>query len=94
LFEGGFEVVGDFLSDDFGRGQIGGFFQGIILEPEDVEVDFVALEQFVVGETFETLAFLPLVTVPGVVAFHEVVEIGALEGRATWASRVFLLENV
>jgi len=43
LFEGGFEVGGDVGGDDFGGGQVRGVFQGVVFEPEDVEVDFVAL---------------------------------------------------
>ena len=50
LFQGGFEVVGDFLGDDFRGGQIGGFFQRIVFQPENVQVHLVALQQVVVGE--------------------------------------------
>ena len=42
LFEGGFEVVDDFLGDHIGIGQIGGVFEGVVFEPEEVEAGFVA----------------------------------------------------
>jgi hypothetical protein len=80
LFQGGFQIGGDFLGDDFGGGQVGGFFQGVVFQPEDVEVHFVALHQFVVGEAFEALAVFAVVAVFGIVARDEVVEIGAFEG--------------
>ena len=33
LFEGGFEVLGDLLREEFGRGQAGGVFEAVVLEP-------------------------------------------------------------
>ena len=48
MFEGGFEVVDDFLGDDVGVGKIGGVFEGVVFEPEDVEAGFVAGDEFVV----------------------------------------------
>ena len=66
--------------DDFGGGKIGAFFQGFVFQPEDVEVHFVALDQFFVGEDFEALAFFALVAVLRVVAGDEVIEVAALEG--------------
>jgi hypothetical protein len=35
------------LGDDFRRGEIGGLLEGFVFEPEDVEVYFVAFEEFV-----------------------------------------------
>ena len=43
LFERSFEVVGDLLGEHVGFGQIGGVFEALVLEPEDVEVHLVAL---------------------------------------------------
>ena len=42
LFEGSFEVGGDVGGDDFGGGEVGGFFEGVVLQPEDVQVQLVA----------------------------------------------------
>ena len=83
MLQRGFQVVRDVLRDDFRRGQIGGFFQRVVFQPEDVEVHLVALGQFFVGEGLEALALLALVAVLRVVAGDEVVEVAALE-------RVFL----
>ena len=43
----------DVGGDDFGSGQVGGFLEGVIFEPEDVEVYFVALGQLFVCEGLE-----------------------------------------
>ena len=48
MFQNCFEVVDDFLGDDVGIGEIGGVFEGIVFEPEDVEAGFVAGNEFVV----------------------------------------------
>jgi len=80
LFEGGFEVVGDLLGDDAGGGEVGGFFEGVVFEPEDVEVDLVALGQLGVGEGLEAVGLLAVGAVLGVVAGDEIVEVAALEG--------------
>ena len=51
--EGGLEVFYDVGGDDFGGREIGAFFEGFVFQPEDVEVHFVALEQFFVGEALK-----------------------------------------
>ena len=43
LFEGGFEVLDDFLGEKIGIGEIVGFFKAFIADPEDIEVGFVAV---------------------------------------------------
>jgi len=48
LFEGGFEVFDDFLSEDIGIGEIVEFFEALVSEPEDVETGFVAVDEFFV----------------------------------------------
>jgi hypothetical protein len=35
LFEGGFEVFDDFLGEDVGVGEIVGFFEAFVTQPED-----------------------------------------------------------
>jgi hypothetical protein len=43
LFEGGFKVVDDFLGENVGIGEIVGFFQAFVSEPENIEAGFVAV---------------------------------------------------
>ena len=43
----------------------------LVLEPEDVQANFVALQQAVVGERPESLSLLALVAILGVVAADE-----------------------
>ena len=50
LIEGGFQVFDDFGGDDGGVGQVGGISKAVVFQPEDVEVDLVALDQVVVSE--------------------------------------------
>ena len=38
MFQGGFEVVGDFLGNHVWRGEVGAFFKRVVFQPEDVEV--------------------------------------------------------
>lgn len=77
LFEGGLEIFHDVAGDDAGRGEIGGFFEGVVLEPEDVEVHLVALNEVVVDEGLESFGLGALVAVGGAEAGEEVVEVGA-----------------
>jgi hypothetical protein len=37
LFEGGFEVIDDFLGENVGIGEIVGVFEAFVAEPENVE---------------------------------------------------------
>ena len=48
LLERGAQVFGDLGSNQIGVGQVGGVFERLVLEPEDVEADLVALEQLVI----------------------------------------------
>jgi hypothetical protein len=38
LFKGRFEVIDDLGRDDIGGGEIGAVFEGVVFQPEDVEV--------------------------------------------------------
>ena len=49
LFQRRFEVGGDVGGYDFGCGKVGGFFECVVLQPENVEVHLVTLRQFLVG---------------------------------------------
>ena len=48
LFEGGFEIIDDFLGKNVGIGKIVGIFEAFVSEPEDIEADFVVVNQLVV----------------------------------------------
>jgi hypothetical protein len=48
LFEGGFQVVDDFLGENIGIGKIVGFLETLLSELEDVEAGIVAIDEFVV----------------------------------------------
>jgi hypothetical protein len=54
LGEGRFEVVGDFLSENVGRGKGVGVGEAFILDPEEVEAELVALEQLFVVKRAST----------------------------------------
>jgi hypothetical protein len=45
------QVIGDFLSENIRLGQVFGVLKALVLEPEDVEIELVALEQFLVIES-------------------------------------------
>ena len=44
------QVVSDLLRKDVRSGQVVGIFEARVFEPEDVEVHFVSLQEFFVGE--------------------------------------------
>ena len=44
------ELLSDLSRDDLGGGQVDRVLDGVILEPDNVEVGFVACQEFVVGE--------------------------------------------
>lgn len=44
LFESGFELFNDFLGQNVGIGEVVGFFERFVSEPEDIEASFVAVE--------------------------------------------------
>ena len=81
------QIVGDFLGEDVGGRQVIGVFKAAVFQPEDVEVYFVPLHQFVVVER-SPVAFGVLLGVPGglaemsfarAVALHELIEVFSLE---------------
>jgi hypothetical protein len=43
LRESGFQIFDNFLRDHIGIREIGAVFEAFVFEPEDVEVEFVAL---------------------------------------------------
>ena len=80
LFQGCFQIGGDIGSDDLGCWEIGGVFEGFVLEPENIEVRLIAFGQLIIGEGLEALALLAVVAVLRIVAGNEIVEITPLEG--------------
>jgi hypothetical protein len=50
LLQRRFQIGCDVGGDNFGRGQVGAFFQGVVFQPEDVEVYLVALGQILISE--------------------------------------------
>jgi len=44
------QIVGDLLSEDVRFGKVFGVFKALVLEPEDVEVHLVTLDEFLVVE--------------------------------------------
>jgi hypothetical protein len=73
LLQGCGQVSGDVRGNRLGVGQIGGFFQRVVLEPEEVEVEFVAFGELFVGEGFEAFTLFAAVAVLLVVALDEFV---------------------
>jgi len=59
------EVFDDLGGDDVGIRKVGAVLKRFVFEPEDVEVEFVALEQLLIGETFEALGLFFLSSVLG-----------------------------
>jgi hypothetical protein len=46
LFQGRFEIFGDFLSEDIGIGKIIRFFEASTSEPEDIPTEFTTVSPF------------------------------------------------
>jgi len=44
LFEGGFEILDDFLGENVGVGKTVGVFEAFVSEPEEIEAGFVVIE--------------------------------------------------
>jgi hypothetical protein len=96
LFQGGFEVFDDFLGDNVRLGEIVGLFQAFVSEPENIQAGFVAVDELFIGVSAPALAGIllrpsrrPLMTVLGIVALDELVEVFALQ-RVSLESEVFL----
>jgi hypothetical protein len=74
------------LSENIGIGEIVGFFQAFVSEPEDVEAGLVAVDEFVivvgspppVGILFGP-SRRPLIAVLGIVALNELVQVLTLQ---------------
>ncbi len=60
------QVFDDAGGQRAGGGEVVGVFEAVVAQPEEIEAELVAFEQFIVAEGVETLAFLALVAVLGV----------------------------
>ena len=76
----GAQVLDDLASEDVRFREVGGVFQALVAQPEDVEAGLVPCHQLVVGDPPEPLGLLPLAELPWLVALDEVVEVGSAEG--------------
>ncbi len=73
------EVGDDFGGDDVGGREVGGFFEGYVFQPEDVQVQLVAFDQFIVAVGLESLGLCASTPVFLVVAGDEVVQVAAFQ---------------
>jgi hypothetical protein len=79
LVQRSLQVFHNFRRDHVRSRQVGGVFQAIVLQPEDVQACFVALNQVVVIEGMEAFGFFSLVAILCVVAGDEIVQILATQ---------------
>jgi len=77
--EGGLQVFYYLGGDYVGFGEIGGIFQAIVLQPENVQAGFVAFYQVVIVEGVEALGFLALVAIFGMVAGDKIIQVLAAQ---------------
>lgn len=75
------------MGDDFGRRKIGGIFEALVFEPEDIEVRLVALHEVFIGEGLKTFGLFAFVAVFLIVTYDKIIEVRAPE-------RVFLEREV
>ena len=59
LFEGGFEILADFLSENVGVGEVVGIFEAFVSATEDVEAGFIAFEKLLGLEKIHVLFSSP-----------------------------------
>jgi hypothetical protein len=55
LIKSRLQIVSDLLGDNVRIRETGGIFKAVVLEPEDVEVNFVPLEKSIIAEGLESL---------------------------------------
>ncbi len=86
MFEGGFEVLDDFLGENIGIWEIVGFFEAFVSEPEDVEAGPVAVNQLfvIVRAPAAIWIFLgpsrrPLMPILRIITLDELVEVFTLQ---------------
>ena len=65
----------DLSRDHFRIGQVGRVFEAIVFEPEDVQVDFVPIEELLVCEAPEPFRLFAVMPVIRVVTLDEIQEV-------------------
>ena len=75
LLQRDFEAFNDLGGEFGGWGEVLGVFEAVVLEPEDVEVGFVAGHDFVVAEFLEAFGFFALGDGSGLIDGFKVVEV-------------------
>jgi hypothetical protein len=73
------QVLGNFSGDHIGIGQVGRVLKAVVFKPKDVQVDLVALEEFLVREGLEAFSLFARVAILRVVAGNEVIQVFAFE---------------
>ena len=85
LLKSGAKVFGNFCGDDVRIREIVGIFEAFIFEPEDVEAQFIPLEQFFIRKgappalrIFWRPCWFSVKPIFGAVALNKFVEVGSL----------------
>ena len=80
------QVFGNLGGYHVGVGKIGRVLQALVFKPENIQAYLVSLEQVFVGEGLETFRLFALVTVLGVIAGDEIVQVSPLQriGSLRW----------
>ena len=60
LLKGRLKVLCDVSGEDIGVWEVGGLFEAIVLQPEDVQARLVPLDEFLVWEALALLGFVAL----------------------------------
>jgi hypothetical protein len=79
LFQSSLKIRSNLRGDDAGGRKIGGFFEGFVFQPGDVEVQLVAFDQFIIAEGFESLGLCASTVIFLTVAGDEVIQVAALQ---------------
>ncbi len=77
--ERGFQALDNLSSDLIGRRQQVRIVKAVVLQPENIEVDLVALGESIITEAAETFALRPLVPIGGRIAKNEIVKVRPLQ---------------
>ena len=75
LQQGCLQTGDDLLGQHIRIGQVLRIFQGLILQPEDVQADLVTRHDLIIGEGAEALGLLALVAVFRVVTLDEIFQV-------------------
>lgn len=73
-----FQALDNFCRNFVGRRQQVGIVERVVLEPEDIEIDLVALDEIGISEFAEALGLFALRSIFLRIAGDEIVKVGAL----------------